>query len=389
MKLSSAFPFLVALAFLFGTLTARADTPPPLAATAWILIDATTGQVLVENNADMRVPPASLTKMMTDYIVAMEVKRGTIHADDKVHISERAWAMQGSKMFVTLNSEVNLMDLVRGMVIQSGNDATVALAEHVAGTEDQFAERMNKTATELGMTHTSFRNASGWPDPDHYTTARDLALLGRAMVNNAPEQYKISSEKEFVWQADGHQIKQPNRNLLLWRDPSVDGIKTGHTDEAGYCLVASAKRGDTRLISVVMGTKSEDARATESEKLLTFGFHAFETHKLYPANKVFQQAPVWEGAAKQVDVGVKDAIVLTIPFGTADKLQTDVTVNKNLVAPIKQGDALGTLVVKANGKEILNQPLVALTDVPEGSFTSRMMDKLHLMFLHWFGGTAT
>jgi D-alanyl-D-alanine carboxypeptidase (penicillin-binding protein 5/6) len=380
------FALTFALATLLGTLTATADTPPPLAATAYILIDATTGTVLAENNADQQVPPASLTKMMTDYIVAQELKRGTIHADDKVHISEHAWSMQGSKMFVTLNSDVKIMDLIRGMIIQSGNDATVALAEHIAGSEDAFAERMNKTAAELGMKHTSYRNASGWPDPDHYTTARDLALLGQAMVNNTPEQYKISAEKEFVWEADGHAIKQPNRNLLLWRDPSVDGIKTGHTDEAGYCLVASAKRGDTRLISVVMGTKTTEARATESEKLLTYGFHAFQTQKIFPANKVFQQVPVWEGVAKQVDVGVKQAVVLTIPWGTQDKVQTEVTVNKNIEAPILEGDALGTLVVKLNGKEILNQPVVAMSTVPQGGFVTRSWDRLHLLMLHLFGG---
>lgn len=341
---------------------------------------------MAERNADEQMPPASLTKMMTDYIVAMEIKRGTIHADDKVHISEKAWAMQGSKMFVTINSEVNLMDLVRGMIIESGNDAAVALAEHVAGSETAFAGMMNKVAAKLGMTHTSFRNATGWPDPNHFTTARDLATLGRAMVNNTPKQYAISAEKSFSWKADGHQIKQLNRNLLLWRDSRVDGIKTGHTEAAGYCLVASAKHGDTRLISVVMGTNSKDARATESEKLLSFGFHAFQTQKIYAAGKVLQQAPVWSGAANQVAIGFKNDVAVTIPRGDQDKLQAKTVLNKIIQAPIADGQVLGRLIIKLEGKEILNQPIVAMTSVPEGGIFTRAWDGLRLFFLKLFGG---
>lgn len=369
---------------LFAIATAHAATPAPpaLEATAYILVDAATGKVLAENNADQQIPPASLTKMMSDYVIASELKRGAIHADDKVHISEKAWAMQGSKMFVEINADINLMDLVRGMIIQSGNDATIALAEHVAGTEDAFADIMNQKAVTLGMTHSSFKNATGWPDPNHFTTTRDLSILARAMVNDTPDQYPIYSEKEFVW----HDIKQPNRNLLLWRDPSVDGIKTGHTDEAGYCLVASAKRGDTRLISVVMGTKSEDARATESEKLLTFGFREFQTQKIYPAGKVLQQAPVWSGALKQVDIGVKEAVMITIPRNMQDKLHAEVAVNKIIQAPVAEGEELGSLIIQLEGQEIFNQPVVAMVAIPEGGLFTRIWDGLHLFFLKLFGG---
>jgi len=376
--------FLGALAVLTLFSSAHADVPAPpaLEATAYILIDAATGKVLAENNADQQIPPASLTKMMSDYVIASALKSGVIHTDDKVHISQKAWAMQGSKMFVEINADINLMDLVRGMIIQSGNDATIALAEHVAGSEDAFADMMNQKAVALGMTHSSFKNATGWPDPNHYTTTRDLSILARAMVNDTPDQYPIYSEKEFLW----HGIKQPNRNLLLWRDTSVDGIKTGHTDEAGYCLVASAKRGDTRLISVVMGTKSEEARATESEKLLSYGFHTFQTQKIYSAGKVLQQAPVWSGAAKQVDVGVKNAIVITIPRGTQDKLHAEVAVNKIIRAPIEEGEVLGSLVIQLDGKELLNQPVVAMVAIPEGGLFTRIWDGLHLFFLKLFGG---
>jgi D-alanyl-D-alanine carboxypeptidase (penicillin-binding protein 5/6) len=295
--------------------------------------------------------------------------------------------MQGSKMFVTINSDVNLMDLVRGMIIQSGNDASIALAEHVAGSEETFAGMMNKVAAELGMKHSSFRNATGWPDPNHFTTARDLAILGRAMVRNTPEQYAISAEKEFAWEADGRLIKQPNRNLLLWRDASVDGIKTGHTDEAGYCLVASAKRGDTRLISVVMGTKSMEARATESEKLLNFGFNIFQTHKVYAAGKVLQQAPVWSGTVNQVDIGVKDDVMVTIPRGEQNKLQAELAINKFIQAPLADGQVLGSLIIKLDGKKILNQPIVALTAIPQGGIFTRVWDSLRLFFLKLFGGS--
>ena len=388
MNLLQTFCFITLTLFTLSAMTTHADapTPPPLEATTYILIDATTGKVLAENNADQQVPPASLTKMMTDYVVATELKRGTIHLDDAVHISTNAWWMKrgrdSSEMFVAVNSDVPLSDLLHGMIIQSGNDASIALAEHVAGTEDTFADMMNKKAMELGMTHSSFKNPTGWPDPQHYTTAHDLSTLARAMIRDYPEQYSIYSQKEFTW----NNIKQENRNKLLWRDSTVDGIKTGHTDEAGYCLVASAKRGDTRLISVVMGTKNEEARATESEKLLTFGFHAYQTQKVYAAGKVLQQAPVWSGAAKQIDIGVKDEVVVTIPRGDQDKLKAEIAVNKIIQAPIAEGQVLGTLSIKLEGKEILNQPITAMMTVPEGGLFTRVWDGLKLFFLKLFGG---
>jgi len=384
---SLCLPALALLSFsAINVAQAETPTPPALESTAYILIDATTGKVLAENNADQQVPPASLTKMMTDYVVGSELKKGSIHLDDPVHISNNAWWMKrghdSSEMFVSVNSDVPLSDLLHGMIIQSGNDASIALAEHVAGTEDAFADMMNQKAIELGMTHTSFKNPTGLPNPQHFTTARDLSILARAMIRDYPEQYAIYSQREFIWNG----IKQPNRNLLLGRDPTVDGIKTGHTDEAGYCLVASAKRGDTRLISVVMGTKSEEARATESEKLLTFGFRAFQTQKVYAAGKVLQQAPVWSGAEKQVDIGVKEAVIVTVPRGDQDKLKAEVAINKIIKAPVDEGQVLGSLVIKLDGQEILNQPVVAMVAIPEGGIFTRIWDGLRLFFLKLLGG---
>ena len=378
---------LLTLSLTAGSLAAIAETPtpPPIAGTAYILIDAETGQTLAELNSEKQLAPASLTKMMTDYVVAAELKRGAIHNEDMVHISQNAWWMKrgrgGSEMFVSVNSDVPLQDLLRGMIIQSGNDASIALAEHVAGSEDAFADMMNKKAAELGMKHSSFRNPTGLPNPQHFTTAHDLAILGAAMIRDFPEQYKIYSEKEFRWNG----IKQPNRNLLLWRDPSVDGIKTGHTDEAGYCLVASAKRGDTRLVSVVLGTASEEIRAQESEKLLNYGFHNFQTVKLYEAGKVLQTARVWDGVFNEVNAGIQDAVALSLPRGEQDKLKAQISLDKIIRAPVKEGQVIGSLSLLMDGKEIINRPVVALSPVAQANIIMRWWDELKIAILHLFG----
>lgn len=378
---------LLFLSLAVNAFAAYADlpSPPPIAGTAYILIDAATGQTLAEQNSDKQLAPASLTKMMTDYVVASELKRGAIHTEDMVHISRNAWWMKrgrgGSEMFVSVDSNVPLMDLLRGMIIQSGNDASIALAEHVAGSEDAFADMMNKKAAEIGMKHSSFRNPTGLSDPMHYTTAHDLAILGAAMIRDFPEQYKIYSEREFRWNG----IRQPNRNLLLWRDPSVDGIKTGHTEEAGFCLVASAKRGDMRLVSVVLGTTSEEIRAQESEKLLNYGFHNFETVKIYDASKVLQQARIWEGVYNQVDVGVKEALVLSLPRGEQDKLKAQIALDRIIKAPVADGQVLGSVSISLDGKELVKRPVVAMSAVAQANIISRWWDDLKLFILHLIG----
>jgi D-alanyl-D-alanine carboxypeptidase (penicillin-binding protein 5/6) len=371
------------LAALFVISVAHAELlPPPIDAKGYILIDAGSGDVLAEKNADEGLPPASLTKMMSDYVISEALQNGSVHYDDPVRISEKAWRMGGSKMFVMVGSDIALIDLLRGMIIQSGNDASIALAEHLAGSEEAFTQRMNQTAAELGMGSTTFRNATGWPDPEHRSTARDLAVLARAMINRHPEQYAFYAEKEFVW----NDIKQPNRNLLLWRDSTVDGIKTGHTEEAGYCLVASAKREDMRLISVIMGAKSEDARAVESQKLLNFGFRNFESKRLYEAGSVLEKIRVWKGVTDQLDIGVTEAVVMTLPRGSQDKLQATVAVEKIIEAPIAQGQVLGTLTVTLDGKTILTHPVTALNAVEQGNFFTRLWDSIKLFFLNLMGG---
>ncbi len=354
---------------------------PQLSSSAYILIDADTGKVIVEHNADEQLPPASLTKMMTIYVVAGEMDRGNLKGEDLVTISEKAWRKGGSKMFVEVNTKVPVIDLIRGVVIQSGNDASIALAEHVAGSEDAFADVMNQQAVLLGMENTFYRNATGWPDPEHLTTARDLSLLARSLIMDYPEHYSIYSEKYFTY----NEIRQPNRNRLLWRDNSVDGVKTGHTEEAGYCLVSSAKKNNMRLISVVMGTKSEDARAAESQKLLAYGFRYYENVEPYGAGAVLKQTRVWGGLVDQVNLGLTDKINLTIPRGSQSELQAQMEVNKVIKAPIKQGDELGRLVISLNGEELVNEPLVAMGSVEQAGFFARLWDAIKLFFLEMFG----
>jgi D-alanyl-D-alanine carboxypeptidase len=351
--------------------------PPQINATSYILMDALTGEVLIEHNADTPLPPASLTKIMTTYIADHEIAAGNLSLDDEVFVSVKAWQAEGSKMFIQEGTRVRLEDIMRGIIIQSGNDASIALAEHIAGSEDAFADLMNQHAQLLGMTNTHFTNASGLPDPNHKASARDLAILARAVITRFPEPYKMYGEREFTY----NNIRQPNRNTLLFSDRSVDGMKTGFTDDAGYCLVASAVRDGMRLITVVMGTESADARAVETQKLLTYGFRFFETHQLFTGNEVLGMAKVWSGAADEVPVGVQESLVRTIQRGQAANLTTELTLEETIKAPISAGQELGRVKVAAGDQVYYEGPVVALQDVARGSLWKRLMDWLYLFFL--------
>ena len=350
-------------------------SPPTLAAKSWLLMDAKTGYIITEYNADQRLPPASLTKMMTTYIASEQLATGNINYNDMVRVSEKAWRKGGSKMYIREGTEVKLEDLLRGVIIQSGNDASIAVAEYIAGSEDAFADLMNQTAFSLGMTNSHFMNATGWPADNHYTTARDLSLLARATINDHPEDYSIYSEKEFTY----NNIRQPNRNTLLWQDDAVDGIKTGHTEEAGYCLVASAKKDDMRLISVVMGTRSEKDRAAESQKLITYGFRFYETVEKYSAKKELIEPEIWKGDNNLIKLGTEEDIWLTVPRGTADDIQTDLEFPELLMAPIAAGEKVGTIRLTLNGDTIATKPLIALENVEEGGIFKRLWHWLLLM----------
>lgn len=354
--------------------------PPQLAAKSYVLMDAASGNILIEENADERLPPASLTKLMTAYLVTLDINRGQIKANDLVRISEKAWRMGGSKMFIEVGKEVSVDDLLHGVIIQSGNDASIALAEHIAGSEDAFADMMNATAERLGMSNSQFRNSTGWPDPEHYSSAKDMAKLARAIIYEDPQHYAIYAQKEFLWNG----IKQPNRNLLLWRDKTVDGLKTGHTEEAGYCLVSSAVRDGMRLISVVFGTSSEQARAAETQKLLTYGFRFFETRTFYQKGTELAQSQVWKGASRQLKAGLANDLTLTMAKGQLDKLQAGMTLNPQLIAPIQQGDVIGKVEVKLGDEVVHSADLVALETVEEGGLFRRLWDSIRLFFFGLF-----
>jgi len=314
--------------------------------------------------------------MMTSYVVEYEAERGKIKYTDPVLISVNAWRTGGSKMFVREGTTVSVEDLLKGIIIQSGNDASVAIAEHIAGSESAFADIMNQHAKVLGMNNTHFVNATGLPAQNHYTSARDLAILAKALITHFPEQYKIYAEKYFTW----NDIRQPNRNLLLWRDNTVDGLKTGHTDEAGYCLVASAVRDGMRLISVVLGTTSEEARARETQKLLSYGFRYFETHPLYSAGVSLQDAQVWKGTVDTVSLGLAEPVAVTIPRGQKDKLQATLEIDSLLQAPLTEGQVLGQLKITLGDEVVAERPLIALQAVEEGGFFKRLWDSIILFF---------
>jgi len=357
-----------------------ADTPPPaapeVAAKSHLLIDYSSGRSLAESNADERLDPASLTKIMTAYVVFHELKEGHISLKDEALISEKAWRTGGSKTFVQVGNRVPVEILLKGMIVQSGNDASVALAEHVAGSESTFADLMNTHAKRLGMTNSNFTNATGLPDPNLYTTARDLATAAAATVRDFPEYYSWYSIKEFTHQ----NITQHNRNRLLWQDESVDGVKTGHTDAAGYCLVASANREGMRLVSVVMGSAGEKIRARDSLALLNYGFRFFETRELYPADKPLQIARVYKGEVTDLPVGPQRVVAATVPRGQSDKVDARVEIETAITAPVSKGQTVGSVIVSVAGEEIARVPVVALQEVPEGGIWRRSVDSVLLWF---------
>ncbi len=359
--------------------------PPQLAANGYLLIDANTGEVLVEQNADEQLAPASLTKMMTSYIVSSEIEAGRLRETDLVTISDDAWrrggsASGGSTMFLDPRSKVSVSDLMRGVIIQSGNDASIALAQHIAGSEEAFAEVMNQQAALLGMNNSNFRNATGLPADDHYTTAKDLSLLARALINDFPEHYEVYSERYFSYNG----INQPNRNKLLFTDNSVDGIKTGHTSEAGFCLVSSSEKNGMRLIAVVMGSKNEDTRADESRKLLAYGFRYYQTHQLYKPTDVVTESRIWAGVSDQLTLGVAKPIYVTIPRGAEDELQAEAHLDEVIKAPIQLGQELGNVTVSLNGEVILDEPLVAQQAIERAGFFARLWDAIKLFFINLF-----
>lgn len=350
--------------------------PPAITGTAWVLMDAASGNILAGENYDQRLEPASITKVMTSYVIAAEMAGGKVKDTDQVMMSENAWrsggaGTDGSYSGFEVNKTAPLLEMEKGMVVQSGNDAAIALAEHVAGSTDAFASLMNQYAARIGMKNSHFVNPHGLSAEGHYSTARDLALLGRALSRDYPVAYSYNKIKEFTVGP----ITQPNRNLLLWRDSSVDGIKTGHHSGAGYCLMASAKRGDQRLISVVMGSTSEKQRADDSQALLNWGFRFFETHKLYDVSKVIAQQKVWKGAADQVQLGVAQPMLVTVPRGKYNQLKPMMDVPKQLIAPIAKGQKIGTVKVMLDGKVVAQRPLVAISAVEQGGFFKRLWDE--------------
>ena len=350
--------------------------PPSINADSFYLVDFESGRVLAEKDPDKHVEPASITKLMTAYLVDKAIADGDIDPTDMVTISEKAWRMKGSKMFVEVGKQVAVEALVKGLIIQSGNDASVALAEHVAGSESAFVGYMNHQAQVLGMTNTQYKNATGWPAEGHYSTARDIAILTAAVIRDYPETYAYYREKEYTY----NDIRQFNRNRLLWRDESVDGVKTGHTEAAGYCLVASAVQSDMRLISVVLGAGSDKSRTSSSQSLLNYGFRFFETHKLYRANEVLKTARLWYGEQEQVAMGVGRDIYITIPRGRYKDLDASMDIESEISAPIMQGQELGQVTISLDDEAIVSERIVATHAVAEGSLISRALDSIKLMF---------
>lgn len=349
---------------------------PKVKASSYLLMDFASGELLVQENIDQRLSPASLTKIMTVYVVASELANGKISLNDNVLVSEKAWRTEGSRMFIEVDKKVKLDDLLNGVIVQSGNDASVALAEYISGTEAIFADLMNKHAERLGMTNSQFRNSTGLPDDDHYTTAKDLAILANAYIRDYPEIYVRHRIKEFTF----NNIKQHNRNKLLWRDGSVDGIKTGHTEAAGYCLLASAVRDDMRLISVVMGTDGANARARASQTLINYGYRFFESHKLYSKGDMITRVPIWKADTDTLNLGISEDIFVTVPRGHYEKIEPIVEIDDRILAPVNQGDKKGTLNIKLADDTLAVIPLIALETVQEGGAINRLKDNILLIF---------
>lgn len=374
------FLFFVVILSLPAQAQVMIPAPPQIAATSWVLMDAHSGKIIAEHRADEQLPPASLTKMMTSYLLEYEIKRGNVQLDDMVRVSEKAWRMPGSRMFIQEGTFVSIQDLLKGVIIQSGNDASVAVAEHLAGSEAAFADLMNQHARSIGMSNTNFMNSTGLPEENHYSSARDMAILSQNKIIHYPEHYSLYSEREFTY----NNISQSNRNRLLWRDSTVDGLKTGHTNEAGYCLAASAVRNDMRLISVVMGARSEEGRAQESQKLLSYGFRYFETARLYEQYQVLDNAKVWQGVRDNIKLGVTDEVFATIPRGQQSALRAEVQINDVIKAPVRAGDRLGVLKVRLGDELVTEQQLVALENLDEAGFFKRLWHSLLLFFTGLF-----
>ncbi len=387
MRLSTPLRFVSSLIGLFLLVSHLEATPqvvpsaPNLSAVSYVLLDFHSGQLLVEHEANKHVAPASLTKMMTGYVVYKELEKGSISLDDEVLISTKAWRTGGSRTFLEVGNKVPLSVLLKGVVIQSGNDACVAVAEHVAGTEETFVDLMNQYANELNMHDTHFANSTGLPNDSQYTTARDMAILAQALIRDFPEHYKVHSQKFFLY----NDIKQFNRNKLLWRDSSVDGVKTGYTQAAGYCLVASAKREDMRLISVVMGSPTEGVRAKESQGLLNYGFRFYRTHKLYEGNQALKEERLWMGNGKLLKLGLAEPLFVTVPRGQYDMLEAKLETDAYYEAPILKGSSYGELKVTLNDQPYLTRSLVALEEVTQGSWWQRLVDRVVLFVYDLLG----
>ena len=367
--------FVTFFTLLFSSVLAFAEAPAPVvAANSWLMLDYTTGQVLASRDADKRIEPASLTKLMTAYITFGALRDGKLKREQEVPVSEKAWKMEGSRMFIQPAKPVTVGELVQGMIVQSGNDACVALAAAIAGSTDAFVHIMNQEAKRLGMVNTHFTNTTGLPDAAHYTTAHDLAILAAAVVRDFPDDYSTYSQKEFSY----NNIKQRNRNRLLWTDATVDGIKTGHTDSAGYCLIASAKRGERRIITVVTGTNSEAARAEESLKLLNHGFLFYETVRLYSAGQAVSTLPVWKGSSNELQAGFQSDFLMSVPKDQASRLKVDFASMQPVIAPIAKGQQVGTLKVSLDGRELGEYPVLALQEVKLAGWFGRTWDALRL-----------
>lgn len=370
------FLFVIILAAFPSLLLAQASRAPDLDADSYILADFDSGQVIVQKDPDKKIEPASITKMMSAYIIYEALAEGAIAKTDQVTISEKAWKMGGSKMFIEVGKQISVDDLLKGMIIQSGNDATVALAEHVAGSEAYFVDLMNRKAAELGMNNSMFQNTTGWPAGDHYMSTRDMFTLARAMIKDYPKEYELYKVKDFTF----NNIPQSNRNKLLWRDETVDGIKTGHTEAAGYCLVASALRDDMRLISVVVGAESDKERSSQTQSLLNYGYRFFETRRLYAANESIADLRVWKGVADQVGVGITKDLYLTFPRGQYEQLSAAADRPDSVVAPLSQYQPIGKLSIRLQDRLLFEDNLYVLSGVERAGFFKRLSDSVKSVF---------
>ena len=361
------------------SLAAMIPSPPQLSAKAWVMLDATTGHVIVEHDADEHLPPASLTKLMTVYVATRDIQAGQLKPDEQVTISENAWRTGGSRMFLDPGSKVAVQDLLHGIVIDSGNDASTALAEHIAGSGESFASLMNSTARTLGLIDTHFMNPTGLPDPGHYSSAHDMALLANAIIHDESAYYPLYAKKYFTWNG----IRQPNRNLLLWRDSSVDGLKTGHTEAAGYCMVTSAVRDGRRLITAVFGSTTLASRASDTQKLLAYGFRFYTNQTFAKAGATLATPKVWKGAKDTLAAGVLDDVTVTLPNKGSYTPQQRVQLDEPLIAPVAAGAVVGSYQVLDGDQRLVTRPLVALADVPAGSWWARWADTLRLLIKQW------